>query len=156
MVQTLLRHRLYCEVVVVTKAYGLIGWQVPSKPVAVKTAGLGVYFASARHTAIGYAARYGGTPVMIVCRVSLGKILNIDLAPTRVEANVGGSGIHSELNRYAERYGYTSSEWWNGSYWEYCMFDWQSKYNEPWRIRPIYVLNLRTGLAQHIDGGFRH
>ena len=119
-------------------------------------AGLGVYFAPARQTAIGYAARYGGVPVMIACRVSLGKILNIDLAPTYVEANVGGNGVHAELNRYAERNGYTTSEWWNHSYWEYCMFDWQNSYNELWRIRPIYVLNLRTGLAQHIDGGSRH
>ena len=36
------------------------------------------------------------------------------------------------------------------------MFDWKNRYNYPWRIRPIYVFNFRTGLAQHIDRGFRH
>ena len=86
----------------------------------------------------------------------MGRILNYALAPTYVEANVGGSGQHSVLNRYADQNGYTTAEWWNGSYWEYCMFDWQNRYNNPWRIRPIYVLNRQTGLAQHIDGGFRH
>lgn len=35
------------------------------------------------------------------------------------------------------------------------MFDWQNRYNHPWRIRPIYVFNFRTGMAQHIDKGFR-
>ena len=33
---------------------------------------------------------------------------------------------------------------------------WQNGYNHPWRIRPIYMLNLRTGLAQHITGGMQH
>lgn len=118
--------------------------------------GLGVYFAPSRKIAGNYSIRAGGTPVIIACRVSLGNILNYALAPTYVEANVGGSGQHSVLNRYADQNGYTTAEWWNGSYWEYCMFDWQNRYNNPWRIRPMYVFNRRTGLAQHIDGGFRH
>lgn len=118
--------------------------------------GLGVYFAPSRMIAGWYSVRAGGTPVIIACRVSMGRILNYALAPTYVEANVGGSGQHSVLNRYADQNGYTTAEWWNGSYWEYCMFDWQNRYNNPWRIRPIYVLNRQTGLAQHIDGGFRH
>lgn len=118
--------------------------------------GLGVYFAPSRQVAGAYSIRAGGEPVLIACRVSFGKILNYALAPLYVEANVGGRREHAPLNRYAEENDYVTAEWWNGSYWEYCMFDWQYRYNYPWRIRPIFVFNLRTGFAQHIDGGFRH
>lgn len=118
--------------------------------------GLGVYFSPSRKVVGWYSIRAGGHPVFIACRVSMGKILNYALAPLNVEANVGGGRQHSALNRYADQNGYTTAEWWNGNYWEYCMFDWQNRYNYPWRIRPIYVMNLRSGLAQHIDGGFRH
>lgn len=125
-------------------------------------AGAGVYFASSRRTAMAYA--YDGyrlgdnNPVMIVCRVSLGKILNYRLAPSQIHDNAGPYGNHAVINKYAEKNGYTTGEWWNYNhdYWEYCMFDWQNRYNYPWRIRPVYVFNFRTGLAQHIDGGFRH
>lgn len=125
-------------------------------------AGAGVYFASSRRTAMAYA--YDGyrlgdnNPVMIVCRVSLGKILNYRLAPSQIHDNTGPYGNHAVINKYAEKNGYTTGEWWNYNhdYWEYCMFDWQNRYNYPWRIRPVYVFNFRTGLAQHIDGGFRH
>lgn len=125
-------------------------------------AGAGVYFASSRRTAMAYAYdshRLGdNNPVMIVCRVSLGKILNLRLAPSQVHDNTGPYGDHSVINKYAEKNGYTTGEWWNydHDYWEYCMFDWKNRYNHPWRIRPIYVFNFRTGLAQHIEGGFRH
>lgn len=117
--------------------------------------GMGVYFAPSRHIAMRYCRRAGGT-VFIACRVSLGKILNYALAPRYVEVNTGGRGCPSVLNNYAESNGYDTAEWWNGDYWEYCMFDWQNRYNKPWRIRPIYAFNIETGLAQHIDGGFRH
>ena len=103
--------------------------------------------------------RFGdNNPVMIVCRVSLGKILNYRLAPSQIHDNTGPYGNHAVINKYAEKNGYTTGEWWNYNhdYWEYCMFDWQNRYNYPWRIRPVYVFNFRTGLAQHIDGGFRH
>ncbi len=118
--------------------------------------GLGVYFSPSRRIVTMYSARAGGEPVFIACRVSFGKILNYSLAPRYLESNTGGSGRHSVLNSYADKNGYTTAEWWNGSYWEYCMFDWQNRYNHPWRIRPIYVFNIRTGRAQHIDGGMRH
>lgn len=117
--------------------------------------GMGVYFAPSRRVARDYSYRARGT-VFIACRVSLGKILNYSLAPRYVEINTGGHGNPSVLNRYAESNHYDTAEWWNGGYWEYCMFDWQNRYNYPWRIRPIYVFNVETGLAQHIDGGFRH
>lgn len=117
--------------------------------------GLGVYFAPSRRVASSYSNRANGV-VFIACRVSLGKIINYALAPVFVEYNTGKYGRHSELNSYACANGYDTAEWWNGSYWEYCMFDWQNRYNNPWRIRPIYVYNIETGLAQHINGGIRH
>ena len=64
----------------------------------------------------------------------------------------------AELNKYANKHGYTTGEWWNsrGGYWEFCLFDWQNRYNHPWRIRPIFVFNFRTGRAEHIESGLRH
>lgn len=124
-------------------------------------AGAGAYFGSAISTAEAYAydchRLSDNNPVMIVCRVSLGKILNYRLAPSFIHDNTGPYGQHSIINDYAEKEGYTTGEWWNYShnYWEYCMFDWKNRYNHPWRIRPIYVFNFRTGMAQHIDKGFR-
>lgn len=59
-------------------------------------AGAGAYFASSRRTSAGYA--YDGyrlsdnNPVMIVCRVSLGKILNYRLAPSYIHDNTGPNG----------------------------------------------------------------
>lgn len=124
--------------------------------------GIGVYFASRRSVARRYAEDpyrlNDHNPVMIVCRVSLGKIINYSLAPDYVYHHAGPNGNPAVLNRYAENNGYTTGEWWNerGGYWEYCMFDWKNRYNHPWRIRPIYVFNFRTGRAQHIETGLRH
>ena len=124
--------------------------------------GIGVYFASRRSVARNYAhdpnRLSDNNPIMIVCRVSLGNIINYALAPDYVYNNTGGSGNHAVLNKYGMKYGYVTGEWWNkgGGYWEYCMFDWQNRYNHPWRIRPVYVFNFRTGRAQHIKGGMRH
>ncbi|MBQ9236729.1 MAG: hypothetical protein IJ183_02265 [Prevotella sp.] len=124
-------------------------------------AGAGAYFGSAMSTAATYAydcyRLSDNNPVMIVCRVSLGKVLNYRLAPSFIHDNTGPYGCHSIINNYAEKNGYVTGEWWNYNhgYWEYCMFDWQNRYNHPWRIRPIYVFNFRTGMAQHIDKGFR-
>ena len=124
--------------------------------------GIGVYFASMRSVARGYACDYhrlsDNNPVMIVCRVSLGNIINYALAPDYVYNNAGQYGTPSVLNKYAEANGYTTGEWWNsrGGYWEFCMFDWQKKYNDLWRIRPIYVYNFRTGFFEHIQGSMQH
>ena len=125
-------------------------------------AGKGVYFGSSRRTARGYAEdpyRLGDSnPVMIVCRVSLGFILNYNLAPKKILNNTGPYGDPAVINKYCDSHSYTTGEWWNkrAGYWEYCMLDWQNRYNYPWRIRPIYVFNFRTGRIQHIQGGVRH
>lgn len=124
--------------------------------------GIGVYFASRRIVAMSYAhdphRLNDGNPVVIVCRVSLGRVINYALTTDYIFAQAGQYGKHSELNRFGEQHNYTTGEWWNGGggYWEYCLFDWQNRYNHPWRIRPIYILNYRTGLAQHIKGGIQH
>ena len=122
-------------------------------------AGIGVYFASRRRVANDYA-KYrklsDNNPVTIVCRVSLGKTLNIDTAPWFVCNAIGRYGKPSTLNHYSDEHGYVTCEWFNGSYWEYCLFDWQSLYNSRWRIRPLYLYNHRTNLIQHIKGGMAH
>lgn len=124
--------------------------------------GIGVYFASRRRVAITYAhdsyRLSDNNPIMIVCRVSLGNIINYSLAPYYVYSNAGQYGNPAVLNKYGEKEGYTTGEWWNdrGGYWEFCMFDWQNRYNYSWRIRPVYVFNFRTSKVQHINGGMRH
>ena len=124
--------------------------------------GIGVYFVARR----GVASRYANdpyrlsdrNPVVIVCRVSLGRIINYSLAPLHVFAAAGGNGHPPTLNRYGMQHHYTTGEWWNdrGGYWEYCLFDWRNRYNHPWRIRPVYIYNYRTNIIQHIRGGMAH
>lgn len=123
--------------------------------------GSGVFFGSRRSTAKGYAYdewRLGDSnPVMIVCRVSLGPVINYCLAPDNVYYAAGRNGNPRLLSSYGKKHGYTTGEWWNDrGYWEFCLFDYQNRYNHPWRIRPIYVFNFRTGLAQPIKGGTQH
>lgn len=121
--------------------------------------GKGVYFASNRAVARAYGSRAGSDdPVMIACRVSLGRVINYALTSNHVFNQTGPSGNHGELNKFGVDHHYVTGEWWNdgGDYWEYCMFDWKNRYNHPWRIRPVYVLNFRTGRAQHISGGMQH
>ena len=123
--------------------------------------GIGVYFASKRTVAELYACDEhrlsDNNPCMIVCRVSLGNVLNYSLAPWNVYRQAGEGGDHAKLNQFGLKHNYTTGEWWNPrGYWEYCLFDWQNRYNHPWRIRPVYVFNFRTGLAQHIKGGMQH
>ena len=124
--------------------------------------GNGVYFASKRTVAIGYSLdshRLGdNNPCMIVCRVSLGPILNYALSPHHVFRQGGDGGNHAIMTSFAMNHHYVTGEWWNTPhhYWEYCMFDWQNRYNHPWRIRPVYVFNVRTSRLQHIEGGMQH
>lgn len=124
-------------------------------------AGRGVYFAIQRGLALAYSgdnrSGIGGDAVMIACRVSMGRVISYTLMPNYVYRQAGGGGNHDEINKFADANGYTAGEWYNyAGVWEYCLFDWQNRYNHPWRIRPIYMLNLRTGRAQHITGGMQH
>jgi uncharacterized protein YraI len=124
-------------------------------------AGKGVYFAIQRRLALAYSgdnrSGYGGDAVMIACRVSMGRVISYSLMPDYVYRQAGGGGKHGEINKFADAHGYKMGEWYNyAGVWEYCLFDWQNRYNHPWRIRPIYMLNLRTGRAQHVTGGMQH
>ena len=119
--------------------------------------GDGIYFAPRRATSAAYSSDSGN---IVVCRVSLGKVVNISQAPLSVYNNAGRYGKdHSAITRWAlDREGYTTVEWWNqyGNYWEYCLLDWKNRYNHPWRIRPIYVVKVNNGLPQRIRGGMVH
>ncbi|MBQ7280254.1 MAG: SH3 domain-containing protein [Bacteroidales bacterium] len=124
-------------------------------------AGLGVYFAINRSLALSYSYRAGtekvDDPVILVCRVTPGRIIHYSLLPHKVYRQTGMGGKHSELNKFADAHGYTTGEWFNHrGHWEYCLFDWRGGYNDPWRIRPIYIYNVRTGRIQHIRGGMQH
>ncbi|MBO4475607.1 MAG: SH3 domain-containing protein [Bacteroidales bacterium] len=124
--------------------------------------GIGVYFASSRQVALRYAndpyRLSDSNPVVIVCRVSPGRIINYALAPYQVYRAAGQDGNPSTLNSYGQKNHYTTGEWWNGrgGYWEYCLFDWKNLYNNRWRIRPLYIYNDRTHFIQHIKGGMAH
>lgn len=119
-------------------------------------AGNGIYFAPVRSTAEHYARGHCNR-ALIVCRVSLGKVLDLGMAPWNVYKQCGHANA-LEATRWGLNNGYTTGEWWreDGPWWEYCMYDWQNRYNHSWRIRPLYVLNLSDKQLLHIPGGMCH
>lgn len=123
-------------------------------------AGRGVYFAINRKLALGYSDRAsitGDDSVMIVCRVSMGRVINYTLTPHNVYRQAGRGGNHDVINKFADSHRYTTGEWYNNRrQWEYCLFDWQNRYNHPWRIRPIYVIDTWKFRVHHVSGGVQH
>lgn len=119
-------------------------------------AGDGIYFAPRAKTSVHYA-RSCVEPVLIICRVSLGRILPLSLAPDYVFSAAGHPDAHT-VTRYGLDNGYVSIEWWRSDckWWEYCLLDWQNKYNESWRIRPVTVMNINSYFFKRIAGGARH
>ena len=117
-------------------------------------AGDGIYFAPARSTALHYSCG-----ALIVCRVSLGKTLDLGLAPRDVYNQCGYPNAHG-VTKWGLDHGYVTGEWWRGDigarWWEYCMYDWKNRYNFSWRIRPLYVLSLNNESMQRIPGGMAH
>lgn len=115
-------------------------------------AGNGIYFAPSRSTALHYAR---GS--LIVCRVSLGRVLDLGLAPMHVFKQCGYPNALG-ATKWGLNNGYVTGEWWrkDTGWWEYCMYDWQNRYNYSWRIRPLYVLNLYDKSMQRIPGGMCH
>jgi len=115
-------------------------------------AGNGIYFAPIRST-----ARHYSSGSMIVCRVSLGRTLDLGLAPKRIFDQCGHANATGATD-WGLKNGYVTGEWWRGDsgWWEYCMYDWKNRYNDSWRIRPLYVLNLNEKLVQRIPGGMYH
>jgi hypothetical protein len=115
-------------------------------------AGNGIYFAPVKSTALHYSS---GS--MIVCRVSFGKTLDLGLAPRWVYDQCGKPNALG-VTKWGLDNGYVTGEWWRGDagWWEYCMYDWQNRYNASWRIRPLYVLNIHDECMQRIPGGMYH
>ena len=115
-------------------------------------AGNGIYFAPARSTAKHYSAG-----AIIVCRVTLGNTLDLGIAPYHVYYQCGRPNA-LEATRWGLDNDYVTGEWWrpDEGWWEYCMYDWQNRYNYSWRIRPLYVIDLYNGHIQRIPGGMCH
>lgn len=115
-------------------------------------AGNGIYFAPMRSTALHYSA---GS--LIVCRVSLGRTIDLGLAPKHVYDQCGHPDAFDATD-WGLKNGYVTGEWWrdDADWWEYCMYDWQNRYNHSWRIRPLYVLDLSDERIQRIPGGMIH
>lgn len=118
-------------------------------------AGNGIYFAPIRSTAKHYSK---GS--LIICRVSLGKVIDLGMAPKYVY-NQCGSPNALGATEWGLNHGYTTGEWWrrlneDEGWWEYCMYDWQNRYNSSWRIRPVYVEDLNKNHVVRIPGGMSH
>lgn len=116
-------------------------------------AGDGIYFAPKRAT----AEHYSGNGTIIVCRVTLGRTLDLGFAPCRVYKACGMADAHM-ATEWGLKNGYTTGEWWrsDAGWWEYCMYDWQNRYNYSWRIRPLYVVRVCDNHIQRIPGGMSH
>lgn len=119
-------------------------------------AGDGIYFAPARCTA-KYYARCNEQNAIIVCRVSLGRVLDIGMAPKAVFNSCGNANAHL-ATEWGLKNGYTTGEWWRKgrNWWEYCMYDWKNRYNQSWRIRPLYIEELNSIRVHRISGGMSH
>ncbi len=115
-------------------------------------AGNGIYFAPLRSTAEHYA-----NDAMIICRVSLGKVIDLGMAPKYVYRQCGYPNALG-ATEWGLKNGYTTGEWWRSDegWWEYCMYDWQNRYNSSWRIRPLYVEDLKSKRVYRIPGGMSH
>lgn len=115
-------------------------------------AGNGIYFAPDRATALHYAS---GS--LVVCRVTLGRVLDLGIAPRRIYSECGFPNALN-VTRWGLDHDYVTGEWWreDAGWWEYCMYDWQNRYNYSWRIRPLYVLSLSDDMLQRTPGGMHH
>lgn len=116
--------------------------------------GKGVYFVPSRSV----ASRYSNGSI-IVARVSLGRVLDLGLAPESIYKLCGKPFEDTTvITHWGLKNKYVTGERWNesGGYWEYCMYDYQNRYNHSWRIRPLYVLDIKNQFFQRIPGGMTH
>lgn len=115
-------------------------------------AGDGIYFGISRMTLNNYQMG-----CCIVARVSMGKTIDTTLMPNSVYNAAGSSNAH-EVSKWGLTHGYTTGEWWRTypGWWEFCLFDRKNRYNDSWRIRPVYVLNYEKGIMQRIRRGTAH
>lgn len=116
-------------------------------------AGDGIYFGIFRKTLKNYQSGSA-----IVARVTTGRSVDTVLMPDSVY-NQAGHANASAVSNWGLRNGYISGEWWrsgNCQWWEICMFDRKNRYNDSWRIRPIYAINYGSGIMQRVPGGSAH
>ena len=115
-------------------------------------AGDGIYFGIFRKTLRNYQSG-----AAIVARVTMGKTLDTVLVPDYIYRQAGHPNA-SAVSNWALRNGYVSGEWWrtSGRWWEICLYDRKNKYNDSWRIRPIYAINYGSGIMQRVPGGSAH
>lgn len=120
-------------------------------------AGTGIYFTMDKKTAEHYSGGHGSGEegVIIYARVSLGRNLNLSVAPQEAQDYLR----HREgtkLSRWGLRHHFTSYEWWRDDHewWEYCMIsDRIGETIKTWRIRILYIYNLSDKKVQRIWGG---
>lgn len=124
-------------------------------------AGSGIYFAIARSTAETYGSisANGAHAKIIMCRVSMGRILNLNQTDWSIRSHTREGG--HIITKYGLEHGYTTVEWWreqipgrqNGDWWEYCLLDHGNYYNHPWRTREIIVYDVDSRFRQRVYGG---
>lgn len=117
-------------------------------------AGDGIYFGIFRKTLRNY--QKGSA---IVARVSTGKTIDVILMPDNVYYQAGHPNAKAVSN-WGLNHGYVSGEWWRSdrgtNWWEICLYDRQNRYNDSWRIRPIYAIRSDNGIMQRVPGGTAH
>ncbi len=117
-------------------------------------AGDGIYFGIFRKTLRNYEKGSA-----IVARVSMGKTIDVVLMPDYVY-NQAGHPNAKAVSNWGLNHGYISGEWWRSdrgtNWWEICLYDRQNRYNDSWRIRPIYAINSNSGIMQRVPGGTAH
>lgn len=93
----------------------------------------------------------------------LSLLLLLVAVPVRCETsdyvyNDAGKPGASAVSNWGLRNGYISGEWWRVrcNWWEICLYDRKNRYNDSWRIRPIYVINYNSGIMQRVPGGSAH
>ena len=126
-------------------------------------AGDGIYFAPAWSTAKYYAkatnSSTSGQVCILHCRVSLGKVMDLGLAPYDVYSECGYANAHG-VSRYGITHGYTSGEWWRSDrkWWECTLYQKSNAYKHTWRIRPLYVESFGnlSFFYHRVYGGMYH
>lgn len=117
-------------------------------------AGDGIYFGIFRSTLRNYEKGSA-----IATRVTMGKTIDTILMPDYVY-NQAGFPNAKAVSNWGLNNGYVCGEWWRSdrgtNWWEICMYDRQNRYNDSWRIRPIYAIHSDSGIMQRIPGGPAH
>jgi len=118
-------------------------------------AGDGIYFGISRKTLSNYQKG-----VAIAARVTPGKTIDTVLMPDYVYRSAGAPNAPgtSQISNWGLNHGYVTGEWWRDGkdWWEICLYDRRHRYNESWRIRPIYAIYAHNGIMQRIPGGPAH